>query len=93
MKNLRFDLIFFRPKKKVRLYEQKTRKMKILQFFKGIYLLITPNFHAYSFHDFISTVKYSPILRTLVMPLRASNIAYNDLRHVILVANKTFMEK
>ena len=28
-------------------------------------------------------------LRTLVMPLRASNIAYNDLRHVIIVANKT----
>ena len=32
-------------------------------------------------------------LRTLVMPLRASNIAYNDLRHVIIVANLKFMER
>ena len=32
-------------------------------------------------------------LRNLVMPLRASNIAYNDLRHVIIVANLKFMER
>ena len=32
-------------------------------------------------------------LRTLVMPLRASNIAYNDLRHIIILANMEFMKK
>ena len=32
-------------------------------------------------------------LRTLIMPLRASNIPYNDLRHVIIVANLSFMKR
>ena len=32
-------------------------------------------------------------LRNLVMPLRASNISYNDLRHIIIVANIDFMGK
>ena len=32
-------------------------------------------------------------LRTLVMPLRASNIAYNDLRHIIILANMEFIKK
>ena len=31
--------------------------------------------------------------RTLVMPLRASNIAYNDLRHIIVLANMEFIKK
>ena len=32
-------------------------------------------------------------LRTLIMPLRASNIPYNDLRHVIIVASLSFMKR
>ena len=32
-------------------------------------------------------------LRTFIMPLRASNIPYNDLRHVIIVANLSFMKR
>ena len=37
----------------------------------------------------------SPVLglRNLVMPLRASNIPYNDLRHVIILGNFTFLKK
>ena len=32
-------------------------------------------------------------LRTMIMPLRASNIPYNDLRHVIIVANLSFIKR
>ena len=32
-------------------------------------------------------------LRNLVMPLRASNIPYNDLRHVVILGNHSFLIK
>ena len=37
----------------------------------------------------------SPLLglRNLVMPLRASNINYSDLRHIILVGNIEFLAR
>ena len=37
---------------------------------------------------------YSPLigLRNLVMPIRASNIAYNELLHVVIVGNVDYLK-
>ena len=32
-------------------------------------------------------------LRNLVMPLRASNIPYDDLRHVVILGNLSFLKR
>ena len=41
---------------------------------------------------FLLTLLYANI-RNLIMPLRASNINYSDLRHIVLVGNLQFLAR
>ncbi len=54
--------------------------------------------HCYSLQDHVIVAVFaeddSPLigLRNLVMPLRASNIHYNDLLHVVIVGNAEYLK-
>ena len=41
----------------------------------------------------VSWVCFMDLPRNLVMPLRASNINYNDLRHIVLLGNINFIAR
>ena len=41
------------------------------------------------FHTFLLTFPF----RNLLMPLRASNLSYNDLRHVVILGNLEFLRR